>query len=37
MMGMIDDLTAKFDKKFDLLMEKLDRIDEKLDEINKEK
>jgi len=35
-MKMIDDLIERFDKKFDLLMERLDQIEEKLDRIKKE-
>lgn len=36
-MGMFDDLIAKFDGKFDLMMEKLDQIEKKIDEIKKGK
>lgn len=35
-MKMIDDLEAKFDKRFDLLMEKLDQIENKIDSLKKE-
>lgn len=35
-MKMIDDLEAKFDKRFDLLMEKLDEISAKIDDIKRE-
>ncbi len=34
-MKMFDELIAKFDGKFDLLMEKLDQIEKKIDEIEK--
>jgi len=32
-MKMIDDLIERFDKKFDLLMERLDEIEKKIDKL----